>query len=259
LLLQIIKEKVDEFVLNSSQNFINNLEGTQLYDLPLIEVASASDMLWERLKESDAVGPQHFLPQEWLSGAKSVISYFLPFTQRIRQSNWSEGLPSVEWLYGRYEGEIFNNALRNFIVDLIKNEGSHAWAPGVDKRFAVINRRSNWSERHVAFVAGLGTFSLNRSMITSLGSAGRFGSVIVDFELAPTRRPYQEVDEYCIKCGACIERCPPRAINETGKDNEICSRYVDGMLARYKPRYGCGKCQTAVPCQDGIPKGIVTG
>jgi epoxyqueuosine reductase QueG len=256
LLLAVIKEKAEEFVLNSPQNIVNELEMMRIWDQPLIGVANADDELWERFKEPDAVGRQHLSPQEWLTGAKSVISYFLPFTQRIRQSNWIEDLPSTEWLYGRYEGEMFNDGLRSFIVDLVEKTGGQAVAPALDNRFAVVNRRSNWSERHVAFAAGLGTFSLSRSMITSLGSAGRFGSVIVDLELEPTQRLYQEIDEYCIKCGACIKRCPPRAISKNGKDNEICSGYVDQMRARYQPRYGCGKCQTAVPCQDRNPKRI---
>ncbi|MDD4238871.1 MAG: 4Fe-4S binding protein [Desulfotomaculaceae bacterium] len=254
LLLHTIKEKIDDFVLNSPQNIVNELEMMRMYDQPLVAVAGAHDALWEKLKEPEVVGSQHLSPQEWLVGAKSVISYFLPYTQRIRRSNCSEGFPSAEWLYGRYEGEMFNNALCGFVVEMIERAGGRAIAPSIDKRLAVVNRRSNWSERHVAFIAGLGTFSLNRSMITSLGSAGRFGSVIVDFASAPTKRLYKEVDEYCTKCGACIDRCPPRAINENGKDNGICLHFLDEVLERYKPRYGCGKCQTAVPCEDKNPK-----
>jgi epoxyqueuosine reductase len=81
-----------------------------------------------------------------------------------------------------------------------------------------------------------------------------FGSMIVDFEFEPTQCLYQDVDEYCVKCGICIDRCPPRAISENGKDNEVCSCYVGEMLTCYKPRYGRGKCQTAVPCEDRNPK-----
>lgn len=254
LLLQDLQEKVNDFVLSSPQNIVSELGRMPIWDQPLIGVASAHDALWEKLREPDAVGKQHLLPQEWLAGAESVISYFLPYTQRIRQTNGSAGLPSNEWLYGRYEGEIFNNALRSFVVDLVTTTGERALAPGLDKRFAVVNRRSNWSERHVAFVAGLGTFSLNRSMITSLGAAGRFGSVIVDFAAEPTPRPYENIDEYCIKCGACIARCPVQAITDSGKDNEICARYLDAVLEKYKPRYGCGKCQTAVPCEARNPR-----
>ncbi|WP_325530259.1 4Fe-4S binding protein [Sporomusa sp.] len=253
-----MKEKVTEFVLNSPLNTVKELNNLHIWNQPLVGVASANDSLWERLKEPDAVGPQHLSPQEWLQGAASVISYFLPFTEPIRRSNWPDDLPSTEWLYGRYEGAMLNDALRRFIVSLVEGAGGHAVAPALDSRFAVAGLRSNWSERHVAFVAGLGTFSLSRSMITSLGSAGRFGSVIVDTELQPTVRAYRKVDEYCVNCGVCIDRCPPRAISKAGKDNAICSHYVAEMKVKYAPRYGCGKCQTAVPCEGRNPRNHIT-
>lgn len=256
LLLRNIKEKMDNFVLNSPKNIFNEPGAIRIYDLPLLGVAGTDDALWKKLKEPDVIGPHHLSPQEWLVGAKSVISYFLPFTEHIRRSNCSDGFPSAGWLYGRYEGEMFNNALCSFLVDALMKEGARAIAPSIDKRLAVVNRRSNWSERHVAFIAGLGTFSLNRSMITRLGTAGRFGSVIVDLELEPTRRLYKEFDEYCTKCGVCIGRCPPQAISAKGKDNEICSQFLDQVRELYKPRYGCGKCQTAVPCESKNPKEI---
>ena len=95
--------------------------------------------------------------------------------------------------------------------------------------------------------------SLSCSIITRRGSAGRLGSLIVDSDLEPTIRPYKEKDEYCLHCGLCIPRCPPLAITEAGKDHAVCKGYCDRTLERYRPRYGCGKCQTAVPCEAGIP------
>jgi epoxyqueuosine reductase QueG len=103
-------------------------------------------------------------------------------------------------------------------------------------------------------VAGLGTFGLNRALITRLGSAGRFGSVVTDAGFEPTGRAYEGITEYCTLCGNCIRRCPCEAIDESGKDNRACKAYVDAELAKYAPRYGCGKCQTAVPCEHRIPK-----
>ena len=254
LLLHALEEKIIDFIQNSEQNFVEELGMMQIWDQPLIGVASASDPLWEKLKEPDVVGPHHLTPDEWLPGAKSVISFFLPYTEHILSSNRSKGLPSKEWLYGRYEGEMFNNILRRLIVDIVESAGENALAPALDKRFEVDNHVSNWSERHAAFIAGLGTFSLNHSLITNLGTAGRFGSVIVNLEFEPKPRPYQEVDEYCTKCGECIDRCPPLAINKHGKDAESCSQFLNKTLKLNKPRYGCGKCQTAVPCEYRNPK-----
>jgi epoxyqueuosine reductase QueG len=264
MLLTNIQEKINEFVLTSPQNVVEALETIstvptsflrmQIWDRPLIGVASARDSLWERFKEADAVGPGHMSPEEWLPGAKSVISYFLPYTKRIREANRIKKITATEWLYGRWEGEQLNQSLRKYIVGLIDAAGKHALAPVLDERYTVMNLRSNWSERHAAFAAGLGTFGLSRSLITTLGSAGRFGSVIVDFDLEPTQRPYREMDEYCTKCGACAKFCPPQAIDETGKNNEVCKGHVMKEKEIYAPRYGCGKCQVGVPCEDKIPR-----
>lgn len=252
LLLHALEEKIADFIGNE-QNFVEELGMMQIWDQPLIGVARASDPLWEKLKEPEVVGPHHLTPDEWLPGAKSIISYFLPFTEHVRSSNRLKGLPSKEWLYGRYEGEMFNNALRRIIIDVVEAAGGRAMAPALDNRFAVANHISNWSERHAAFIAGLGTFSLNDSLITNLGTAGRFGSVITDLEFEPKIRPYKEVEEYCTKCYECIDRCPPRAITVNGKDAESCSKFLNKILKLNKPRYACGKCQTAVPCEYKNP------
>jgi epoxyqueuosine reductase QueG len=149
---------------------------------------------------------------------------------------------------------VFLASVSRLLAGALETAGGRAVTPAVDGRFAVVDMRSNWSERHAAFVAGLGTFSLSRSMITRLGSAGRFGSVITDLVLEPTPRPYGAYDEYCGKCGACIGRCPCRAISlANGKDNSICKTYVDSTRRLYAPRYGCGKCQTGVSCEGRIP------
>ncbi len=253
MFLSNLKEEISDFILNNPGNFLDELDMMQIYDQPLLGVAEASDPLWEILKEPNVIGSHHLTPTEWLSESKSVISYFLPFTEHIRNSNRGEGLPSKEWVYGRCEGEIFNNALRRLIIDVVEEVGGRAVAPALNKRFEITDHLSNWSERHAAFIAGLGTFSLSHSLITSSGTAGRYGSVIVDLEFETILRPYQEIDEYCSKCGTCINRCPVDAITLNGKDDERCSNYLNEMLELNEPRYGCGKCQTAVPCEYKNP------
>jgi hypothetical protein len=51
-----------------------------------------------------------------------------------------------------------------------------------------------------------------------------------------------------------MRRCPPAAITASGKDHQVCSDYIDReILTRFAPRYGCAKCNLAVPCERGIP------
>ncbi len=241
------------FIRESPLNRVADLGGLQIFDPPLMGAAAAGDPLFAVLKTPEAIGPRHLSPAEWLPGARTVVSFFLPFTAAVRQANRPPGLPAAEWLYGRIEGELVNDALRRFLAELLAQAGQQALVPAFDPRFAVAERRSNWSERHVAHIAGLGTLSLNCSLITARGAAGRIGSVITDLALEPTPRPYAGTHEYCTRCGACIRRCPPGAIDESGKKHPPCSDYLDTMRARFAPRYGCGKCQTAVPCEDRIP------
>jgi epoxyqueuosine reductase QueG len=113
---------------------------------------------------------------------------------------------------------------------------------------------SNWSERHVAFICGHGAFGLSKGLITEKGVAGRFFSLVTDMEMEVTPRRYTDIYAYCIRCGRCAALCPARAISlESGKDHRACAAFLAETKRRYAPRYGCGKCQTDVPCESGIP------
>lgn len=254
--IENIAAKAADFVLNNSMNYIEELGKLQIFEAPLFAFANPKDELFGKLKEEEIIGSHHMEPEQWLPGAQTVISYFLPFSYGVRKSNrTSNKIPSTEWLYGRIEGQALNNALANYLVSELSAVGGKAICPALDSRFTVINKRSNWSERHVAFIAGLGTFNLSKSFITQMGCAGRLGSVVTTIKYPYTKRKYKDKYEYCNFCGACIKRCPALAISKDGKDHDLCSKYIDEIiLPRYKPRYGCGKCQTGVPCENQIPK-----
>ena len=260
-----IKRKISDalacFIDSDKGNALSDHNYMKVFDTPLIGYAAADDALFKTFRNDTVVGACFQPPDSWLPGAATVISYFLPFTRKIRDSNRLAGLPSEEWVSARIDGEIFNNAVRAFLVGLIENLDAKAVSPAADPRFRINNNISNWSERHVAFAAGLGTFGLHRGLITSKGTAGRFGSVVTTMCLEPVSRPYTSHNEYCLfftsgKCGACIKRCPPAAITKQGKDNKACSDYIDNEIEpRFAPRYGCGKCNISVPCEYISPVG----
>jgi epoxyqueuosine reductase QueG len=260
-----IGQELAEFVRTDGGNALAAFGGMRIYQEPLLAVASAEDPWFDRFTEPGILGPTFLKPQEWLAGGRSVLSYFLPFTRPVRDSNRGAGLPSEVWVSARIDGEAFNEAARTFLMGALVRRGAQACAPTQDPRFRVEARVANWSERHAAFVAGLGTFGLHRALITAKGTTGRIGSVITTLALPPTPRPYVRFDEYCPfltqgKCGACMRRCPPSAISPAGKDHRICSDYIDReVLARFRPRYGCAKCNLSVPCEAGIPRGFGQG
>lgn len=244
----------EEFINKNPLNFDKELNGMPIYEPPIFGVASAFDPLFEKLREPEVVGPHYLSPQEWLPEANTVISYFLPYSSQVREANRSEGYPAVEWLHGRFEGEFCNNGLRELLCTELKMAGAEAVAPSLDPRFKRVGYNSNWSERHAAFIAGLGTFGLSKALITEKGCAGRYGSVITSIRFEPTPRKYQDVYEYCNKCGSCISRCPADAITMKGKEHDPCHHFVHVEVEqKHAPRYGCGKCQTAVPCEYSRP------
>ncbi len=251
---EAIAKQLADFLAESAENRPAALAGAAIYEAPLVGVASADDPMWAELQKETVVGPQQMLPGQWLPGARSVVCYFVPFSERVRESNRVPGDPSFEWLVGRFEGEELNAKVRRFLVEALEQAGARAVAPSSEERFKQANFRSNWSERHAAFIAGLGTFGLSRSLITVRGAAGRLGSAVLDGEMEPTPRPYTRHDDYCMNCGYCIPRCPPRAINmDTGKSHPPCLGFLNQVKERYPPRYGCGKCQTGVPCEAVNP------
>ena len=126
---------------------------------------------------------------------------------------------------------------------------------------------SFWSERHIAYTCGLGTFSLNDGFITPKGMAMRVGSVVTLLKLTPSEKRYRHPKENCLqfrneKCGKCISRCPAGAITEKGHDKDKCHDYIDSDPVKAKrseyglknPSPSCGLCQTNVPCEFEIPR-----
>ncbi|RKJ54879.1 epoxyqueuosine reductase, partial [bacterium 1XD42-8] len=40
---------------------------------------------------------------------------------------------------------------------------------------------------------------------------------------------------------------------EQGKNHALCREYLQKTKEKFSPRFGCGKCQTGVPCEYQIP------
>lgn len=264
---QTIRMLSDTFTSDSDFNRISaeeaivpELAGETIFDPPLIGISAADDPLYAKMKVPEAVGRLFRLPGEWLAGAKSVLSFFFPFSEAVRSSNRTGDRPSPLWLHGRIEGQRFLAEFARQLASKLTEAGYCAVVPVLSPDFGVaavdesLQFTSAWSERHVAYISGLGTFGLSRGLITERGMAGRLISLVTTLSLEPTPRNYTEIYQYCIRCGACVRRCPAKAISlEHGKDNLPCAGYVQSMGKIYSPRYGCGKCQTAVPCEFSNP------
>jgi len=271
--LSALQEAAERFLDTDKSNFVNEddsirpeLIGMRMFAKPLVRIAAADDQMFLLLKKEDVLHPEYLLPDEWLPGAKSVISFAVSITQDVKATNALDmSWPSDEWMHARIEGQDTVIALCDMIADLLQNEGYSAVIPQKDNRWKeIVPFRTSWSERHAGFIAGLGTFGISKGLITDHGAAVRLGSIITDCPLTPTSRPYSEIYEYCVSCGMCQTNCPVNAIdtsrgNHLAKDHPTCMGFM--RTVRAKPpecksgriHFGCGKCQVATPCESSAP------
>jgi epoxyqueuosine reductase QueG len=272
-----LKEDIKAFVHNSPVNRLPDSSDDFIFDEPLVQFADGDDSIFGEYKK--IIDPSHITPREALSNTYekapedlparlSVISWILPITDKTRRSNRTQkDIPSRPWSYTRWYGEKFNEALRAHVVKYITDKGYLAVAPFIQPYFKTMDNESgpisNWSERHIAYAAGLGTFSLSDGFITERGIAHRCGSVVTDMPLPVSPRtassPYSNCTFYVNrKCRACIPRCPADAITEQGHDKKLCRNYTFEVIGYLKEEYnvgvtGCGLCQTKVPCEFRNP------
>lgn len=273
-----ISDGIRRFVAHSPENHLQDPSREKAFDTPLVGFAAGDDPLFAAYK--DHVGPFHWTPSEIFArtfpgialaaGALTVVSWILPQTRATKDDNRRERrFPAERWSRARTFGEVFNAKLRQHVVNLLAGEGIPAVAPMLsvhwEKRASpAYGYASTWSERHAAYACGLGTFGLSDGLITPLGKAVRVGSVVAGRGTAPSVRPYDDHQAYCLfhargLCGKCTARCPAGAITQAGHDKVKCKAYIRQQAMPYiQERYGfqgkgCGLCQTGVPCESRIP------
>jgi epoxyqueuosine reductase len=268
---------IQDFIRESPENTLQNPANEKAWDDPLVGFSCGADPLYQTYKE--VVGPFHWTPWEIFThtfpgtpvepAELTVISWILPQTAATKADNRAQTChPSERWARSRLFGEQANDKLREHVVEALKEKGYPAVAPVLSPQWEWRESEryvfaSPWSERHAAHASGLGTFGLCDGLITPVGKAMRTGSVVARMQIPPTPRPYQDHRAYCTfftqgTCGLCIARCPAGAITEAGHDKAKCREYVRGTTEFVKANYGfevygCGLCQTGVPCESGIP------
>ena len=273
---------ITDFIKTSSDNSLKMDTGEPAWEEVIIGYSAGEDPIFESYKEY--VGETHFTPAEIFNLTYpeeqaepvdlTVISWALIQREAVKKDNRKEAFyPSERWVMARFPGEQFNELLRKHLVDELGKLKIKAVAPILSPhwKFEMSEKyfmTSRWSERHAAYASGLGTFGLCDGLITAKGKAHRVGSVVARVKLEATPRPYTDHNAYCLffttgKCMVCAKRCPVDAISKEGHDKKKCMDHAAGTCGKYVKEkwgfdgYGCGLCQTDVPCESRIPKGAL--
>lgn len=218
----------------------------------LVAYLSADNPGIDRLKE--LVTPDHYKAEDFLEGAKSVICFFLPFKAWLGESNIEGAQASEDWAQAYTLTNALAIELGEAMIDFLAEKGIRAAYPYEATIFPRDNPRSRWSQRHLAYYAGLGSFGINNLLISKKGSMGRYFSLISEMEIEEKGLS----PEYCLykidsSCTQCIDQCIFGALDEEGFDRLVCLKQLDSNEKLFDASV-CGKCAVGLPCSLEIPK-----
>lgn len=226
------------------------------WEEPLIAYASARDPLFLKLKT--VISETHSLPTELLKEAETVISYFIPFKKAIALSNVNGKNSSEEWAVAYVETNKLITDLNKFLSKELEKQKFKSMILPPTHNFDETELISDWSHKHVAFIAGLGNFGLHQMLITEKGCCGRLGSLVTSAKIKPTTRPQKE---FCLykhneTCKQCVGNCIFNALKIDSFDRhrcyEVCLSNAD-LFSELGLADVCGKCVSVVACSFSNP------
>lgn len=253
-----------------------NMPEELMFLRPAVGIAAGDDPYFAFLKEH--IGPFHWSPAEAFAlqhGAADpaslrVVSMVFPQTDLTKgDQQRAKGFPSDRWMVARGEWEELMEEFCGKFVAALAAEGIPAvaidllpqWRRETSENLGIA---SSWSHRHAAFAAGMGTFGLSDGFITEYGKAIRLTSFVVRADLPVTDRQGRGPYDWCLyyvkgTCGVCMKRCPVGAITAEGHDKDRCFAFAQEGAKNFPNHidhsytFGCGLCQTAIPCQNKRP------
>lgn len=246
------EQEIEGLIISTIEREVAIADTKTRYRQPLVGFAEVKKEDFQRLRE--IVGEHHLLPDDLLPGVQSVVAFFLPFSEEVVRANRRSPYVAREWAVAYVETNKLISHICEVLGQVLKERGIEAaWElPTYD--FDKEKLVARWSHRSVAALAGLGSFGLNRLLITDSGCTGRYGSLLLKARLTPSDSEPKErclyfYDGSCLKCVQC---CPVNALTEKGEfDRTACYKYlleVDAFFNDLPLSEVCGQCSVGMPC-----------
>jgi epoxyqueuosine reductase QueG len=218
---------------------------------PITSYASTHDPLFQQLKP--VISTTHCMPTDLLPEARIVVAYFIPFTTTTVETNHQGRRCSREWAIAYLETNQLIIDLNHYLIHNLEQQGFATTALPPTHHFDNQRLLSKWSHKHVAYIAGLGTFGLHHMLITEKGCCGRLGSLITTAEITPSVKPE---NTFCLSyddgsCQQCVEYCVFGALTVNTFNRHLCYDICLSNAEIYS-ELGladvCGKCICVTPC-----------
>ncbi len=149
------------------------LKGTETdWREPTVGIADADNPMFLQLR--DIISPSHALPSDFINDAKSVIVLFLPFQEEIVKSNVGNIESSREWDIANIETNNLIVDINEYLHEIITEKGYTSTVLPPTYNYDEKELISDWSHRHVGYIAGVGTFGINNMLITKKDAAGEW-------------------------------------------------------------------------------------
>ena len=218
-----------------------------VYRQPIVGFADAADPRFADLTAH--VGSGQMLPDDLLPGARTVVSFFLPFSETVVEANRRrKSRVASEWAVAYRETNRLLARVCDALANVLREQGFKSVAEPATGKFDRKTLKSSWSHKSAAVIAGVGTFGLHRMVITEAGCAGRLGSLVTDAVISPGPR---SVRQYCAHfrgetCKDCVSMCPIGALNGVGDIDTAqcwarCTAVADRIGGDERAEV-CGKC-----------------
>lgn len=251
-----MKEKIIKMIEKFVAEYQKQKNIETSWRVPLIKFADAEDQLFYDLK--NIIRESHVLPTDILKDAKTVIAFFLPFEKDIANSNIDGKYSSKKWAKAYVETNQLISKLNIFIEKELKDFGYNSSVIPATHNFDENTLISDWSHRHAAYIAGLGSFGINNMLITEKGCAGRVGTIISDIVIEVSSRNEKE---YCLNkagfnCSKCVDRCVNNSLKIESFDRFKCYELLlenDRFHSELLLTDVCGKCCVDLPCSFKNP------
>lgn len=241
-----------EFITSTIKREVKQAGTVTGYREPLVGFVDAKDPRFSELRR--VAVPKHKMPEDLLPGACTVVSFFLPFEEKVVKANaLHEEIVAREWAEAYVETNNLITRICEKLIAALTVRRVRAAAEPPTGNFDPATLVSRWSHKSIAVLAGLGSFGLHHMVITDSGCAGRFGSLVVDAALPV---PPFEHKERCLyfydkSCTECISGCPVGALDtDRCIDRQRCYRHIRTAPQEKSTFVSigvCGKCAIG-PC-----------